>query len=296
MKLDQIEAFTAVVEQKSITQAAKHLCLTSSAVSQKITALEERYKVGLFNRTGRNISVTPAGEKLYQCCKDIIRNINDAEAVMSNLHEQPEGVLKIYIPVARFIFSELQEFIKLHPSITLEIDSSERIPTFSFENLDLIFGFPSDVSHVFPENTVQKKLGSSEYIYCASPAYLKKFKEIKSPKDLKDHSIIVHAARPNNSVIEFRDKSHNIKIKPSLVVNDTNMLINSALNGIGIIRMGTFMIREYLDDGRLIRVLPKLELPELGLSLYYPYAKNMRPALRCFIDFMTNKLQGWPGV
>lgn len=295
MKLDQIEAFVAVAEQKSISAAAKKLFLTSSAISQKISALEEEFKISLFDRQGRNITITNAGERLYNSCKQIVKSLNDTLAVMSQLHETPEGSLKVYLPVARFLIPQIDEFIALHPNITLEIDSSERIPTFSFENLDLVFGFPSDVAF-FPENTVQKKLGTSEYIYCASPTYLKKHKPINKPEDLKDHKIIVHAARPNYDIVEFKDQSLNVKVKPSLIVNDTNILIKSALNNIGITRMGTFMIKDYLEDGRLVRVLPDLACPDLALSLYYPYNKNIKPALRCFIDFMVQKLKDWPGV
>lgn len=293
-KIDQLDAFINVVEQQSITVAATKLHLTSSAISQKITALEERLKVSLFNRSGKTFELTEPGKRLYRCAKKIMHEIYNAEAIMSQLHENPEGELRIYAPLANYFSEELSEFITLHPKITLKLDIAERIPNFTFENLDLVFGYTSESIKFFPENTVKRTIGTSRYLYCASPEYLAKYGNPKTLEDLHSHSFIVHSARPHYDILEFKDPKNNTKITPTCLVNDSQLMVTSALNNLGIIRMYYFMVEKYIADGRLIEILPHIAPPDLELALFYPYTKNVKPSLRCFIDFMLQKLQDWP--
>lgn len=293
-KIDQLEAFISVVELESITKAANKLHLTTSAISQKITALESFFNINLFDRTGKKLVMTDNGRKLYQCSKRIMHEINNAEAIMSQIHEDPEGELKVFAPLAAYFNEQLCEFINLHPKIRLKIDATERIPNFSFEEIDLIFAFPSELAKYFPENTVQKIIGKDRYTYVATPEYLSKHGIPKMPEDLKEHSFIVHGARPNYNIIEFQDPKYNVEINPTLIINTSTLILPTVLNHSGITRLHRFMITKYLSDGRLIEILPNYPAPKLSLSLFYPYSKNPKPILRCFVDFMVKKLQDWP--
>jgi DNA-binding transcriptional LysR family regulator len=287
-KIDQLEAFIATVNLKSFSQAGKHLGLTTSAISQKITSLEDRYQLTLINRSGKNTSLTPQGKKFYDQAKRMLDMVEESETFIKQLHDQPQGQLRVASPLGHYFPNCFMEFVKKYPTIKLCLDTSERIPDFSYENIDIIFGITKEAAKFYSENTVQRKISRSRYVFCTSPDYLKKFGVPKVPNDLKSHHYIVHGARPNNNIVDFSNEE-DVVISPYLELNFSGDMIRYALAGMGIVRLYDFMLEEHLKNGDLVEILEDYETPELVLSLFYPYSKNLNPSLRKFIDFMLEK-------
>lgn len=295
-KLDQLEAFIAVANEGSFSLAAKKLDMTPSAVSQKISSLEERLGLDLIKRSSKGVTLTEAGEQVYESAKRIFNEIYEAESCVAQKKQAPEGSLKVLAPICHYTSQYFSEFLKQYPDIHLVLDVSERIPDFANEDLDLVFGFPDDAIQYFSQDTVTKVVGKSRYIYCASPGYLKENGTPSTPQDLLKHRYIAHTQRPNNRVLSFGDntkieipKANTVELSHSLVMQSW------AKDGHGVAKLHYYMIEKDLKDGTLVEVLPSTtpNFP-IKLSLLYPYTKNLKPSVRYFIDFMIEKFQNDP--
>lgn len=288
-QFDAIETFVLVVEENNFARAAKRLHISAAAVSKQITLLEKHLGVQLLKRTTRQLALTEMGGAYYEQCKRILSEIQHADALVSEFHKEPKGLLRVVCAnyfAKRFIVPRLAEFMRRYPKVILELELAERMPDLARENIDLLFG----VSLLADPELVQRKISSTHYVICASPAYLKKYGIPKKPNDLLQHHYITHTMRKPNNVLVFKDKQQ-IQLQPILRLNDAEAIKACALQGIGIVKLHEYMVREELATGKLQEVLEKYREPDQSIYLYYQPMRYLQPKIRCFIDFMLEAVK-----
>lgn len=288
--LDRVIAFVKVAELQSFCKAAAALKISTAAMSKKIAAFEKELKMELFHRTTRTITLTEAALELYEKAKIIVEELGEIDLLISGLHKQPQGKLKIVCGryfALRWIIPYIDEFYSQFPQIALELEIGERVADLEKEGIDVLIG----ISVQGPPEAIQKRIAETRYIMAAAPAYLQKFGMPKKPEDLllHHHRYINHSMRRPQNVIEF-SKTKRLTIKPFLSLNDATAMIGCAICGLGIIRSHDYTVQESLRKNELVEVLREYNREPVPLYAYFRRSAYLPQKIRCFIDFVCKKI------
>jgi DNA-binding transcriptional LysR family regulator len=281
--LDRFELFIHVAQQGSLTQAAALIGMTKASLSKQIKYLETELKVDLFTRDTYRLQLTEQGKVLLTQCLRLKKELDDTRSICQRLIDEPEGILRIvafeYF-AKKLIFPKLNNFLNKYPKLELIIDTSERIPDFQQEQVDVAVGF----SLPAPLDVVQKSMMITRYVLCGTPAYFKKRGIPKNLHELNEHYYIGHSSRPVDATINLKPP-HTIQLKPNLLLNSVSFMIECAKQNVGIIQLPLYMVDELLKKGNLVEVLKEYQAINRNVYYYYPKFRYIQPKIRKFIDF-----------
>ena len=284
-KLECISTFIAVIEENSFAKAAKKLGYSTAAVSRQITKLEQDLQVQLLSRTTRRLTMTELGVAYYQQCKKTLSDFNEAELMIKGSQKEASGVLNLMCNryfAETYILPGLHEFMQHNPRLHIKIYVAEKFPDIIQKGIDIIFG----ISMEGPAELKRRQIASTRYVLCASPNYLKKYGTPQEAHDLTKHRYITHRMRVPDNVIKF-DNDEEIFLDPILWLNDSRLMRDCALQGLGIVRLHDYMLKNALDNKQLIEILPELNQKIIPVYLYYQPSRYLQPKIRNFIDFFT---------
>lgn len=284
-KLERINAFISVVEQNGFAAAARKDGVSTAAISRQVARLEFDLKAELLQRTTRQITLTEIGAEYYQHAKKALAQLEEAEMAISDSRGEPTGLLSVtssrYFAV-KYLIPKLPEFMALNPALRVKVELAERFPDLTEENIDLIFG----VSIEGPSTLVRRRVATTRYVLCASPAYLKKYGELRVPADLSKHRYITHSMRKPDNVVAFKNNKE-IYVEPILWLNDSRAMCECAIQDMGIVWLHDYIVADALEDGSLVEILSEFCEREQPVYLYYQQSRYLQPKIRRFIDFYT---------
>jgi len=283
--LDRFELFIAVAQLGSLTQAAKSVRLSKASLSKQIKKLEAELRINLFLRSGQRLHLTEQGKLLLQQCLRLQKELEDTRAICRGFHEKPKGTLSIVALdffAREIIYPRLKAFRQEYPDIDVFMDASERIPRFEQEKVDIAVGFSLAVPN--PSEVIQRRLATTRHVMCASAGYFEKHPKPEKLADLYQHAYIGHSAREEVCSDHLKD-GFEIRLKPTLVLNNVAGMIECAKNGLGIVQLPFYLVEKHLRSGELVEVLSAYQARDAGVYYFYPRFRHMQPKLRCFIDF-----------
>lgn len=285
MDLNEIVIFARVVDAQSFTKAARALELPKSTVSRKISELEDRLGARLLYRTTRKLSLTDVGRTYYAHASRIVTELDEATRAVTQMQEAPRGLLRVTTPLNfSYLAPMLTSFLVGFPEVQLEVNSTDRIVDLVEEGYDLGIraGQLSDSS------LITRALGVLRSYAVASPAYLKKHGVPASPGDLAKHDCLVFgAARDRGTWKLVRDaKEASAKLRPRFIVNDFDILLQAALDGVGIAVLPADRCVGPIREKRLKRVLADWSSPPIPLQAIYPSTRLLSPKVKAFIDHL----------
>lgn len=286
--LHHIKTFVLITQLGSLAAAARILGISAAAVSKQITRLEKELGVQLLVRSTRKLELTEIGVSYCLQCMHILEEVETASDLISQTKIIPHGALKVVSGrhFANFyIVPHVKEFLLKYPKIELNLELAERIPNLDTEAIDIIIGM-SISAH---EDAIQKRIGTTSYSLCAAPDYLKEFGIPEKPEDLKKHRYIAHSMRKPDNELVFHNKEV-VTLTPYLRVNDTETMLNFALNGLGIVKLHHYVVEKYLKQGTLHALLTSHNNSEVPIYVAYLQRRFISLKVRCFIDFITEKI------
>jgi DNA-binding transcriptional LysR family regulator len=258
---DDLAIFISVVERGSFVAAAKKLNIPSSTVSRRISRLESDLNIKLLERTSRKIHLTEKGKIFYSQCSPLIKQLRENTKDLAESIDEIHGKLKITAPT--FIGNEIMvdlftDFIKKHPDIELDIFLSNEIEDIIDEEIDIAIR----VGPLVDSNLIAQHLWDMDYTICAANEYLNKYGTPDNPEDLYTHHNLIF--RSQQPTLEFRhlqtSSLSKINIQNQLISNDIKFTIHAACNGVGIACLPHMFIKQQLESGALIKLLPDFEL------------------------------------
>ncbi|WP_313422715.1 LysR family transcriptional regulator [Stenotrophomonas rhizophila] len=290
----ELKAFVAIVDRSSFAKAADHLGLSRSALSQTIRQLEARLGVRLLNRTTRSVSPTEPGRRLHERMAPMLREMDAAVAEAVDTRTRASGTLRINtlnMAAARLIAPRLGRFAHAHPDVVLDIVIDDGLSDIAGEGFD---------AGIRVGNRVQKDMVAVrmtpdvELLAVASPDYLSRHGEPRTPEDLSRHACILWRFPGSGRIAgwEFSKAGKTVEFfgEGNVISNHQDIIVPAALQGLGILyAYNDDDIAEALRDGRLRRVLADWSPKVPGLYLYYSSRRHMLPALRAFIDCMLDR-------
>ncbi|WP_066806722.1 LysR family transcriptional regulator [Sphingomonas asaccharolytica] len=288
-----LNAFAAVVEHRSFARAAAHLGVTPSALSQTIRQLEERLGVRLLNRTTRSVAPTTAGERLYQRLRPAVDELDAAVTEATSTRERPAGVLRINAPrtaALRLIAPRLGRFHRDNPGVILDVTVDDALT-------DIVAGrFDAGIrlGELLEKDMIAVRLtGEMEMIAVASPDYLARHGTPETPDELHNHACLNWRWPTDGSLYrwEFEEngREFEIAVNGPIIANDIEVVLQAALQGLGIAYASHEWIEGWLKEGKLVRVLERYSPKFPGVYLYHPSRRQQPPALRAFIDCLLDR-------
>jgi DNA-binding transcriptional LysR family regulator len=293
-RLFETELFIRVVEEGSFTAASRRLEVTTSYASKLVTRLEERLGVPLLIRTTRKLVLTEAGRAYFERCAEAIQTIEAAEAMVSELQSAPRGKLRITLPTGfgiQFMLVLITEFKELHPELTLELVFLDRQVDLIAEGYDVAIR----AGELGDPRLIARKLASTERVVCGSPAYLERTGAPESPDALARHTCLQYAyhATPGRWKLRSGDAEVDVEVSGSMVANNSQMLLEAAIHGHGLIFVPMFHVADALRAGKLRRALPTWSGP-MGVYAVYPPTARVPIKIRLFVDFMVDRMREPP--
>jgi DNA-binding transcriptional LysR family regulator len=285
-RFEELQTFVAVVQALGFAQAGKRLGLAKSAVSRRVSDLEERLGTRLLHRTTRQISLTAAGAEYYQRGVRLLAELQEAEDIVSSGSNEPTGRLRIAAPVSfgsHCLGPIIPEFMDRFPRLQVELELEDRL-------IDLVasgFDVAVRASRLKDSSLIARKIVPIRHVICASPDYLQRLGRPNLPADLSSHTTLRYSLADDDW--EFT-KSDALSPPSKFRCNNGDTLREAAIAGGGLAYLPTFIVYQAVADGRLEVCLSGFEKDPIALYAVYPSTRRLSVKIRVFIDFLVEKL------
>ena len=287
--LNKLQTFVRVAALGSFTLAARELRVSPSAVSKQVQQLEKALSVSLLNRSTRGVALTEAGAAFYQHCVDALGSIDDAVNQAQTLHSGMAGTLRLHI-VTGFALRELtpavSAFMREHPTISVELVTNTPALSLVEAGADIIIS-----GKTLPDpGTAWRELGLVEYVVCASPSYLERYGTPTRPEHLRAHNCLVHMLfNPREWPFRSGTREKLVRVQGSFKSNNSEVLAQLALDGIGIVRVPLYVVRRELASGRLTSLFEGTVPSRQLMRIYYPSHGTLPEKSKAFLRFLEER-------
>jgi DNA-binding transcriptional LysR family regulator len=287
----EMAAFVQVVDSKGFSAAAPALGLSPSAVSKLITRLEGRLGVRLLQRTTRAIHLTAEGEAFYAAARRIVNEIETIEDQITGQRDTPHGLLKVTTSLAfatHQLAPVLSEFLDRYPRVQLELLPTDRVVDMVEEGIDVAIR----IGRLPDTSFMARKIGEDKRLICAAPTYLARHGTPRRPEDLVRHNCIVSRERAYLNRWQFRidGEIREIEVAGRLSVNEGELQMQLALQGIVIVRLTRLTVAQAIRDGALVPLLEDVSADgPVPIHAVYPHRRHLAPKVPAFVNFLIEK-------
>ncbi len=288
-RLNNIQAFCRSVELGTFAAVAREKNISSMMISKYVAQLESSLGVVLLDRSTRSLNLTEVGQLYYDKSKLILQELTELDELTSQMVGDVKGVLKISAPIdfgGIYMVPVIEAYKNQFPDvrITMTLDNK-------YQNLrDGLFDIVILVTDRLDLGVVARKITETQLGTYASPKYLEKMGYPDTLSDLSQHQCLHFLNSPHGDFWIFQNQGKVKKIKHNwyFQTNNGKALSQAAALGMGIVRAPKLSVNNYLEQGKLVEVLPKYRMN--SLSIYATYLqKRFYPAkLSSFVDFLLN--------
>jgi DNA-binding transcriptional LysR family regulator len=286
--LDNILVFVKVVEFESISKAARSLGLPISTVSRRLSVLESDLGVALVRRTTRRITLTPQGTEYFKRCLEPLTTLQEAERSLKHTQQQPEGTLKISVPM---ILSQpsfmdfLSRFSKTHAGIHIDLYITNLYLNLVADNIDVAIRF----GELRDSSVVASKVGNSVRYVVATPEYLKGRKLPTEPEELTAFDCVMFNGKNNTAHWELVSGRKKVRVNVSGPISsrDCHSVSAFVLRGHGVGLLETSYCEQPLARGDLVRLLPRWTSTQIPVFAVYPSRKFLPSRVSAFLSALS---------
>ncbi len=282
------QSFILVVERGSFASAAAFLGTTSSAVSKRVTWLEQTIGATLLKRTTRSLTLTETGQLYFKRAQKLMEEWSGLidEAGSRNAHAV--GVLRVGASMAmasKILIYFISEFLCQYPDIKIELYTitPRQLPD---HNLDVFVS--AQLEGYDTLSYIAKHLLDYQLGFYAAPAYINRYGMPSKAKQIEQHNCLLYKEYGHSEERELSDGTR-LKLSGNFVTRNTEALINGAVAGIGLLLGTDLTLTRELKDGLLVPVLPSVKLPKNEVYAYYPKLGFESTKTKLFIDFIREK-------
>src|SRR5260221_1058656 len=287
-RIDAMHAFVAVADLQGFARAARKLRLSPSGVTRLIAALEERLGARLLQRTTRSVTLTDAGSRYLERARRILADVEEAESAAEGERTRPSGRLVVSAPIGfgRLHVSPLMSaYLTRYPEVAGELRLEDRMVSLVEDGVALAVR----IGQLADPSLVPRNVGEMRRIVVASPFYLGKRGEPKTPADIATHDTIQFGATAGMADWRFIEGGSEIRvaISPRLSTNSADAAVQYAEQGGGLTRVLAYQAADAIKRGPVKLVLAKFELPALPIQIVYPTSRLLSAKVRTFIDLVA---------
>jgi DNA-binding transcriptional LysR family regulator len=291
-RIEDFEAFIAIVENGSLTAAATSLQRSLQSVSRSLAALEEDVGIELLQRTTRGSSASEAGLNFYERVKSAIAEINDAKLAAARGIAEPAGELRISAPVLfgpSYLVPVITNFMAQYPQVRVDLELSDSFVDLAAEKFDLAVRIGD-----LPDSSLRaRRLGTLRRVVFAAPSYLARHGVPESPSDLARHSCIVRTvdSRPGLWRFTVDGKPHSVIVRGAFRSNTMSAIYAAVTHGLGLGYSPLWQIKELVDTGKVRIVLEAFEPTPVPIHVLWQDSASVPAKVRSFIDLLVSGLR-----
>lgn len=288
--LARIRAFVQVFDAGGSSAAARQHGRSKALLSKYVTDLEDYLGVRLMNRTTRKLSLTEAGEAYYREASQLLQQLDDLDATISDQTAEPRGLLRVSAPrnlgettLAPAIFA----FIAKNPLMSVDLRLEDRYVDLVEESVDVALR----ISTLADSSLIARKISDMRHVICAAPSLIKRVGAPTSGEALRTMPCVLDTNMPSHSSWRFIEdgKPVSVHVSGPARVNSPVAAMQAALAGLGFAVLPTYLADPLIAEGRLVRVLED-RMPEgPSLQAVYPHRRHLAGKVRALIDHLV----GW---
>lgn len=277
--------FASVVECGSFAAAARKLNSSRSRISEQVAQLEQDLGVRLLQRSTRQLTITSEGQQVYEQARQLPDILNGIEAITTP--QLPSGRVAITMNhdiAHKYVLPVLPEFQRLYPQVQLDLMLDDSRRDLIAEQIDLAIriGLPKD------DSLIARVMHEEKFILCASPEYLTNAGIPKSLNELQQHQWIMMKQPRQTDIQYLRQNNKPVAIKPQqyFSCNSPLMMQQMAVRGLGVCAILPSTVKQEMDSGQLIQVMPSITSEPLLFALVYPSRRQVPQRTRAVIDYL----------
>jgi len=299
-RLKAMQTFVRIVEANSYTKAAETLDLPRAALTATIQKLEAYLGTQLLQRTTRTLSLTSDGAAYFRHCLAILAAVDEAEAPFRiSGKTSPKGRLRVELGGGvgrKVVLPRIGEFRRAYPEVELSLNLSEQMADLVREGVDCAVR----VGELQDSSLVARQVGTMRFVTCAAPAYLSHTGVPQTLEDLAQHTAIMHfsgrTGRPFDWIFAEGGAVRKVDMASSLATNDAEGYVALALQGLGLVQVGTYLVSSHLASGALVEILRDIPPTPSPVSLVYPQGRMASPKLQVFARWLETVFAAEPDL
>lgn len=295
-RLLAMQMFVRVVETGSFSRAAVEFSTTQPTVTKQVAAIEKRLGLRLLHRNTRGVSTTESGALYYERCRQVVRDVEEAEDQARLRQDTAHGLLRISSSVAfgrRIVVPLAMEFLQQHPHAQLDLSFEDRYTDVVAQGIDVALR----LGRLADSSLGAQFLGTNPWLLAASPRYLRRAGKPAVPEDLATHDVLVYSSVQGHDVWRVRGaqgKWSTVRVRGRLRSNNLSAVLAAARDHMGIAALPWYVARESVAAGKLVAVLPDCGLPEQEIHAVFPSPRLVPPKVQAFIAFVQGRFgDGW---
>ncbi|TKC89212.1 LysR family transcriptional regulator [Trinickia terrae] len=287
--LQSVRIFVKVADVGSFVGAANALDISNAVVTRHVADLESRLSTRLLHRTTRSLSLTESGQVYLERARQILDDLEDVEQMVTARNHEPVGTLRIVAPVVfglHTLAPVLQSYSQSYPKVVPDVTLVDRHVDFVEEGYDVGIVIARQMR---TGSIVTRRLTNDCMTVCATPAYLNEHGTPTRPEHLMDHPCLNPPSEYWGEEHVFSGEHGDVRVRPANVItaNNTEMLRQFALLGMGVAILPSYLISKDVAQGRLVRLLPEYRLPQVEINVAYPSRRHLPVKVRTFIDHLV---------
>ena len=291
LDLNSLRLYFDVVNARSMTRAAAELRMPKSTISRKLALLEQHVGSTLLKRGPRRLSMTDIGAVLYEHCRRVVEQVEEAGLEASQMQSALRGNLRVSIPIDfgnAWLSRAMAEFIHKYPDIHLEIDANSRVVDPREDPYDIAI----QLGPLKESGLTYRRIATVTRGVYASPEYLSRHGLPRSVDDFKQHDCIVTEQQRQDGVWTFRNRSQHryTEVIGKVVVNNIGVARDLTIGHVGLSMLPNVMCRNDVRAKRLVRVLTEWESPPMHATALILSRKGIPNKTRVFLDFLVASL------
>lgn len=295
--LGRIEIFLEVVKYQSFAKAAHAMGITGPAASKQVMALEDELGIKLLHRTTRHVTLTDEGSIYYERARLAIEELKDAATQIHDMKTTPKGLLRVNAPLSfghMHLLPALAGFAKKYPDVKMEVSLEDRKVDVIAEGFDIVvrIGVLNDSS------LIAKHLADCPAYLVASPDYVKNHGIPKTTSELKNHRFIVFSHHGGSGEWHYKDatgKRGSVRFDADFKANTAEMMLQAALDGVGIALLPIFSIATHLQSRQLVRVMPGYQTyPMSQINALMPPNRYRSAKVKMLVEWIAEACKATP--
>jgi DNA-binding transcriptional LysR family regulator len=292
-KLQDYEAFIAVVDSGNLTRAARQLRRSLQSVSRSLSALEAQLGVVHIRRTTRTAQPTAAGLAFHRRVSAALREVALAEAEVSDTSQALRGTLRIAgsaVFVGDYVVPAIRDFSLQHPGVKFDLRISEEFTEPVRAGVDIMIR----IGRLPPSPMRSRKIASLRRVAIASPSYLAQRGRPETPTDLARHACIIRSSAQDARAWTFHGRDGTIRrvpVESTLEADNAHVTMHAVLAGMGIAVIPFYHVREAVEAGRAEIVLDDFTLAPTPANAVWPSSPRTPSRVQRFVDLLARRLK-----
>jgi DNA-binding transcriptional LysR family regulator len=293
--ITELRTFVRIVGAGSLSAAGREMGLALSVVSKRLATLERRTEARLIARSTRRLALTEEGQDLYERAQRILAEVDEAEAVLTSGHVEPQGLLVVSAPMAfgrTHVSPVCRDLVLAYPKISIDLVLTDRLVELIDEGMDVVvrIGPPKD------SRLVMRKLIDDYRIVVGAPEYLEHRGTPMTPADLEGHDCVHYRGVGTHwRLVGSGGQAIEVRAASRLRSNSGQVALDWALAGCGLAMNSWVDVEPDLRTGRLVHVLVGWRSDPAPVCALFPSSRQLPTRVRLFLDVMVDRLDRFAG-